>query len=147
MKAKAAALMEEIRAELKANDERIEWLAERQKQKQQQQQVEVEVVEAVVPTEDDDDDGAQFDAFGRRIVVEQATEDGCEAVATPGDSVETLNGIGPARAAKLQEAGLRTLSDLAGLPVEDVAAVAREYELSETSLLFWQSEARDRLCA
>ena len=139
--------MEEIRAELRANDERIEWLAERQKQKQQQ--LEVEVVEAVVPTEDDDDDddGAQFDAFGRRIVVEQATEDGCEAVATPGDSVETLNGIGPARAAKLQEAGLRTLSDLAGLPVEDVAAVAREYELSETSLLFWQSEARDRLCA
>jgi len=64
-----------------------------------------------------------------------------EAAAGTDEPTDVLEGIGPAYAERLADAGIDTVADLAGA---DVAELAETTEISESRLERWIDRARDR---
>lgn len=90
--------------------------------------------EPVTSTDEAADAGAEAD--------ETETDDaGAETAAVEGsvDPVETITGIGPAYAGRLEDAGVETVDDLAAA---DAGALAAETDLSETRIRGWIEQAR-----
>lgn len=64
-----------------------------------------------------------------------------EAPADGGEPLESVNGIGPAYANRLNEAGLASVADLADA---DAAAVSERTDISEKRIQRWIDRAKDR---
>lgn len=76
----------------------------------------------------------EIDDAGTR---EQPTMEDASAV-----DLESLEGIGPAYAERLQEAGIRNVADLPGVDPEDLA---RETGIEEGRIRGWAEQASDRV--
>lgn len=71
---------------------------------------------------------------------EDAADLGKDDTAADAEDVEAISGVGPAYAARLHEAGIETVTDLA---TADPADVADETDVSETRVGRWIDRARD----
>jgi len=82
---------------------------------------------------DADTDTAESDSDAEAEADEASSEAGSA-------SVETLQGIGPAYAGRLEDAGIETVSDLAAA---DAADIASEIDVSEKRVTAWIERARE----
>lgn len=73
---------------------------------------------------------------------EAGTREGPTVEDASGGDLESLEGIGPAYAERLQEAGVRNVADLPGV---DAGDLARETGIEEGRIRDWVEQAGDRV--
>lgn len=91
------------------------------------------------PAVTDDEEQADIEDEGDT----QGGEDAAAAELPPGvaeEPVDSVNGVGPAYAARLEKAGIATVGDLV---TADTDAVAEESEIAASRIERWQERARD----
>lgn len=102
-----------------------------------------EATTASSPRVDPEACGAAESDAGVESLVDEAEDDDAptDDASDGGDPVETVRGIGPAYADRLDDAGVETVPDLAAA---DPAALAEAIEVAESRVERWVDRARDR---